>query len=214
LFAPTDERREQLLAGIIQQADSLMRILTTILEIGRSEALTSRKQFAWFDAGQLVEELAEMYEPVADEAGANLVLHVARDDLAVNGHRQLLAQALSNLIENALSYGVSGGEIGLRALREGDRLALTVTDRGPGIPEQNRDEARRRFRRLDTSRSQEGAGLGLALAEAIAHLHGGELLLGDCNPGLSATIEIPIQPDAPGKRDLAPVRSVAQVSPK
>ncbi|HWI77050.1 MAG TPA: HAMP domain-containing sensor histidine kinase [Sphingomicrobium sp.] len=214
LSAPSDERREQLLAGIIQQADSLMRILTTILEIGRSEALTSRKQFAWFDAGQLVAELAEMYEPVADEAGASLVLQPTRDDLMVNGHRQLLAQALSNLIENAINHGASGGEIGLAAVRDGDRVALTVTDRGPGIPEAERDEARRRFRRLDSSRSQEGAGLGLALAEAIAHLHGGELLLGDCKPGLRATIEIPIQPDAAGKRDLAPARREAQVSPK
>jgi signal transduction histidine kinase len=130
--------------------------------------------------------------------------------LKVNGHRQLLAQALSNLIENAIKYGASGEEIGLGATRSGDRLALTVTDRGPGIPEQNRDEARRRFRRLDTSRSLEGAGLGLALAEAIAHLHGGELLLGDCKPGLSATIEIPIHPDQSKKRPLAPGRRVEQ----
>lgn len=189
------EQREQQLAGIIQQADSLMRILTTILEIGRSEALTSRKQFAWFDAGDLVAELAEMYEPVAEEAGASLVLHRPRGDLKVNGHRQLLAQALSNLIENAIKYGASGGEIGLRAIRDGDRLDLAVSDSGPGIAESNRDEAKRRFRRLDSSRSLEGAGLGLALAEAIAHLHGGELVLGDCNPGLSATIEIPVQPE-------------------
>jgi signal transduction histidine kinase len=204
LTAPSAERREQLLAGIIQQADSLMRILTTILEIGRSEALSSRKQFAWFDAGDLVDELAEMYEPVADDAGAQLVLQRPRGNLKVNGHRQLLAQALSNLIENAIKYGASGGEIGLGAARKGDRLALAVTDKGPGIPEQNRDEARRRFRRLDTSRSLEGAGLGLALAEAIAHLHGGELVLGDCEPGLSATIEIPVHADQPVKPVLAP----------
>ena len=214
LTAPTEERCEQLLAGIIQQADSLMRILTTILEIGRSEALTSRKQFAWFDAGELVDELAEMYEPVADDAGAHLVLRRARANLKVNGHRQLLAQALSNLIENAIKYGASGGEIGLGAARKGDRLALTVTDRGPGIPEHNRDEARRRFRRLDTSRSLEGAGLGLALAEAIAHLHGGELLLGDCAPGLSATIEIPADPQPQGKAALAPGRGEEQVHSK
>ncbi len=194
LTAASREQREQLLAGIIQQADSLMRILTTILEIGRSEALTSRKQFAWFDAGQLVAELAEMYEPVADEAGAVLVLHRPSGDLNVNGHRQLLAQALSNLIENAIKYGAAGGEIGFRAVRSGDRLELVVSDSGPGIAESNRDEARRRFRRLDSSRSLEGAGLGLALAEAIAHLHGGELLLGDCKPGLSATVDIPVLP--------------------
>ncbi|MGN6154815.1 MAG: ATP-binding protein [Sphingomicrobium sp.] len=206
LTAESPERSEQLLAGIIQQADSLMRILTTILEIGRSEALTTRKQFAWFDAGELVAELAEMYEPVADEAGASLVLHRPRGELAVNGHRQLLAQALSNLIENAIKYGASGGEIALGAVRDDGQVALTVSDRGPGIPEQNRDEAKRRFRRLDSSRSLEGAGLGLALAEAIAHLHGGELVLGDCNPGLRTTIEIPVHPAPRDKSALAPVR--------
>jgi signal transduction histidine kinase len=211
LATKSDEQRELALANIIQQADSLMRILTTILEIGRSEALTTRKQFAWFDAGQLAAELAEMYEPVADDAGATLVLKRPKGDFSIRGHRQLLAQALSNLIENALKYGASGGEISLSVHRDGERLGVTVADRGPGIPQQHREEARRRFRRLDSSRSLEGAGLGLALAEAIAHLHGGELVLGDCRPGLSATIEIPVtKPGELADRALASRPLLAQ----
>lgn len=185
------EQRDQHLGSIIRQADSLMRILTTILEIGRSEALVSRKQFSWFDARELVSELCEMYEPVAEEAGASLKLSQGKGDYKVHGHRQLCAQAISNLIENAIKYGASGGRIDLGVSEADDRLTISVTDHGPGIPEAQRGEARLRFRRLDSSRSQEGAGLGLTLVESIAHLHGGELSLTDARPGLRAAIDIP-----------------------
>ncbi len=191
LVAKSPEHRDHLLGNIIQQSDSLMRILTTILEIGRSEALASRKQFAPFDAYQLIAELSEMYEPVAEEAGAALVLRERNGDFTVNGHRQLCAQAVSNLIENAIKYGASGGSIMLDVSRSDGRLAMSVADSGPGIPDAQLGEAKLRFRRLDSSRSLEGAGLGLTLVEAIAHLHGGQLSLADARPGLNATIEIP-----------------------
>ncbi len=191
IAADSPEQRDQHLASIIRQADSLMRILTTILEIGRSEALVSRKQFSWFDGRELVSELGEMYEPVAEEAGASLKLSAGTGDYKVHGHRQLCAQAVSNLIENAIKYGASGGRIDLGVSEADGRLTISVTDHGPGIPESQRGEARLRFRRLDSSRSQEGAGLGLTLVESIAHLHGGELILTDARPGLRAAIEIP-----------------------
>jgi signal transduction histidine kinase len=191
IAADSPEQRDQHLASIIRQADSLMRILTTILEIGRSEALVSRKQFSWFDGRELVSELGEMYEPVAEEAGASLKLSAGTGDYKVHGHRQLCAQAVSNLIENAIKYGASGGRIDLGVSEADGRLTISVTDHGPGIPEAQRGEARLRFRRLDSSRSQEGAGLGLTLVESIAHLHGGELILTDARPGLRAAIEIP-----------------------
>ena len=101
------------------------------------------------------------------------------------GHRQLLAQAISNLIENAIRYGASGGEIRVRVEPGERQIRIEVADRGPGIPAERREEARRRFGRLDSSRSDEGAGLGLALAESIAHLHDGKLLLEDNKPGLA-----------------------------
>ena len=188
--------REQHLTTLVQQADALMRILTTVLEISRSEARTGRNQFAWFDVGELGAELVEMYEPVAEEAGAALTL--ARPNGPVPtyfGHRQLLAQAISNLLENAIRYGSSGGEIALRVSDGPAALDVAVSDRGPGIPTELRQEARRRFGRLDSSRSAEGAGLGLALAESIAHLHGGQLMLEDNGPGLVTTIHLPRNAD-------------------
>lgn len=192
---PTEQ--EELLGSVIRQADSLMRILTTVLEISRSEALTGRKQFAWFDVGELAAELAEMYDPLAEERGATLVYDRPAWPVPLFGHRQLLAQAISNLIENAVRYGASGGEIRVRVEPSERTIRVEVADRGPGIPPEKRDEARRRFGRLDTSRSDEGAGLGLALAESIAHLHSGQLLLDENRPGLLTVLVLPVHAEPP-----------------
>ena len=190
--ASDPKEQEELFGSVIRQADALMRILTTVLEISRSEALTARRQFAWFDVGELAEELTEMYDPLAEERAAGLAYDRPAWPVPLFGHRQLLAQAISNLIENALRYGASGGELRIR-VEPGERvIRIEVADRGPGIPPERREEARRRFGRLDTSRSDEGAGLGLALAESIAHLHNGQLLLEDNKPGLLTALILPV----------------------
>lgn len=189
--ADAREQEEQL-GSVIRQADSLMRILTTVLEISRSEAQTGRRQFAWFGVGDLADELAEMYEPLAEERGATLVYDRSAWPVPLFGHRQLLAQAISNLIENAIRYGTSGREIRMRVEPSERDIRVEVADRGPGIPPERRDEAVRRFGRLDTSRSEEGAGLGLALAKSIAHLHNGQLLLEDNKPGLLTVLVLPV----------------------
>ena len=190
--SPDASEQEELLGSVIRQADSLMRILSAVLEISRSEALTGRKQFNWFDVGELAAELVEMYDPLADEGGARIEYDRPSRPVPLFGHRQLLAQALSNLVENAIRYGSSGREIQV-SVGPGERLIqVEVADRGPGIPAERRAEARRRFGRLDSSRSDEGAGLGLALAEAIAHLHEGQLKLEDNGPGLRTILELPV----------------------
>ena len=190
--AADPKEQEELLGSVIRQADSLMRILTAVLEISRSEALTGRKQFSWFDVGELAAELAEMYDPLADERGASLEYDRPPRPVPLFGNRQLLAQAVSNLVENAIRYGSSGGEISVRVEPGERQIRVEVGDRGPGIPAERRHEARKRFGRLDSSRSDEGAGLGLALAEAIAHLHEGRLKLEDNAPGLLTVLELPV----------------------
>jgi signal transduction histidine kinase len=184
--------QEELLASVIRQADALMRILTAVLEISRSEAQTGRKQFAWFDVGELAAELAEMYDPLAEERGARLEYEPPARPVPLFGHRQLLAQAVSNLVENAIRYGSKGGEISVHVTPGEKQIRIEVSDRGPGIPTDRLPEARRRFGRLDSSRSDEGAGLGLALAEAIAHLHEGELIMQDNQPGLLTALQLPV----------------------
>jgi signal transduction histidine kinase len=188
------EEQEELLGSVIRQADSLMRILSAVLEISRSEALTGRKQFNWFDLGELGAELTEMYEPLAEEAGVAIEYDRPARPVPLFGHRQLLAQAVSNLIENAVSYGAEGGEIRIDVKSNGKTMRIEVADRGPGIPAERRSEALRRFGRLDSSRSKEGAGLGLALAGAIAHLHDGTLVLEDNSPGLRTALDLPLRP--------------------
>ncbi len=125
----------------------------------------------------------------------------------LHGNRELISQALANLVENAIKYGkpvaaaqplsagavvgVDAKEILIEARRDGDQVLLSVTDHGPGIPEADRKHAVERFVRLEASRTQPGSGLGLSLASAVATLHGGELRLGDAHPGLTATLAIP-----------------------
>jgi signal transduction histidine kinase len=186
--------QEELLNSVVRNADALIRILSTVLEISRSEALTGRNQFSWFDVSELGAELAEMYDPLAEERGAALRFDRPTRPVPLFGHRQLLAQAISNLVENAIRYGSTGGQIDVR-VRPGDKqIRIEVADRGPGIPLERRQEALKRFGRLDSSRSDEGAGLGLALAQAIAHLHDGELLLEDNQPGLLIVMQLPVHP--------------------
>jgi signal transduction histidine kinase len=207
--AETSEPKEQeeLLGKVIRQADALIRILSAAIEISRSEAQTGRNQFSWFDAGELAAELTEMYEPVAEEAGAELRYAMPGRPVPLFGHRQLLAQAISNLVENAIRYGATGGAIEVAVDRSDGKVLIEVGDHGPGIPAELRSEARKRFGRLDASRSDEGAGLGLALAEAIAHLHDGELKLEDNQPGLLTMLELPIHAGAGEAKSRQPATS-------
>jgi len=186
--------QEELLNSVVRNADALIRILSTVLEISRSEALTGRNQFSWFDVSELGAELAEMYDPLAEERGAALLFDRPKRPVPLFGHRQLLAQAISNLVENAIRYGSAGGRIEVRVRPGEKQIRIEVADRGPGIPLERRQEALKRFGRLDSSRSDEGAGLGLALAQAIAHLHDGELLLEDNEPGLLIVMQLPVHP--------------------
>jgi signal transduction histidine kinase len=191
--------QEELLGRVVRNADALIRILTTVFEISRSEALTGRNQFAWFDIGELAAELVEMYDPLADERGASLRYDRPNRPVPLFGHRQLLAQALSNLLENAIRYGHGGGRIDVRVQPGEKQIRIEVADHGPGIPPDRREEALRRFGRLDSSRSDEGAGLGLALVQSIAHLHDGELLLDDNRPGLLTTLRVPVHTARPSR---------------
>jgi signal transduction histidine kinase len=193
-LATDDEaQRDVLLSGVLAEADALSRMLATLMEIGRSESMAGRKSFAPIDPAILVAELAEMYEPLAEEAGVRLVARIPAELPVLIGHRQLLAQALSNLVDNALLHGAGGGRVTITAgIGDGGTMRLSVADAGAGIAAADRAEALRRFGRLDTSRSRPGAGLGLSLVSSVAHLHGGTLQLEDAGPGLLAILILPL----------------------
>jgi signal transduction histidine kinase len=188
------------LAAIGAEADALLAMLDNSLEISRAEAGIGRDSFAEMDLAAMVHELADMYEPLAEDAGVRLAVG---GDAAVpaRAHRQLLGRALANLIDNALRYGAAGQRIELTAEATGDGARLSVADHGPGIPAGSRREALRRFGRLDAARGLQGqrlqgAGLGLSLAAAVARLHGGTITLSDNRPGLKVAIDLPAVPAA------------------
>ena len=172
------------------EADALQGMLSTALQISRAEAGIGRDRFVSVALDELLGELEEVYGPVAEDNGFTFVLDVELDQ-RVMIHRELMAQALSNLVDNALNYAHGGKQIRLGARRTGDQLVICVSDDGPGIPEDRRMEALRRFGRLDPSRHIAGSGLGLALAEAAARLHGGRIELDDAHPGLIVNMILP-----------------------
>lgn len=187
--APTPAQRDAALAGLTAETDLVMRMLTVLLEISRSEAVT-RDALVTLDPAGLIEEIADLYAPVAEDAGLRFALDIQPAPPA-RLHRELLSQAIANLIDNALRHAGQGGEIALSLSSADGALRITVADRGPGIAPADQDRARSRFGRLDSARSLPGAGLGLALVDAVARLHGGRLELADNDPGLIAAIVIP-----------------------
>jgi signal transduction histidine kinase len=186
------------LEGTIEDSEGLIRTFNALLMIARAESGQARDDMSEFDAAEIAHDVGELYEPLAEQKG--IALKVEADTPAkVKGNRELVSQALANLVDNAIKYTeprdlVANGatpEIVVRALSEGDRILLTVADSGPGIPEADRGRVVERFVRLEQSRSQPGSGLGLSLASAVARLHGGDLTLEDNHPGLISVIALP-----------------------
>ena len=182
----------------IEESDALMRTFNALLMIARAESGHARGDMTEFDAAEIARGVGELYEPLAEEKGLALRVE-APEAVTVRGNRELVSQALANLVDNAIKYAVpdkqaadgSQPEILVRAYGEGDRAVLAVMDNGPGIPQADRGRVVERFVRLEHSRSQPGSGLGLSLASAVARLHGDELHLEDNGPGLKAVIALP-----------------------
>jgi signal transduction histidine kinase len=195
------------LESTIEESDSLIRTFNALLMIARAESGQARDNMIDFDAAEVAHSIHELYEPLAEDKG--LTLGVEADEATVHGNRELISQALANLVENAIKYGEPAGaaakgadgaeakpdnrppDILIESRRADHGIEFSVTDRGPGIPEADRQRAVERFVRLEASRTKPGSGLGLSLASAVATLHGGELRLSDAHPGLRATLAIP-----------------------
>lgn len=181
----------------IAEADQLLATFTALLSIAQAESGTLREAFEPVRLGELAEMLGDLYGAVAEETGLHLEVD-RKADATVSGNRQLLSQALANLLDNAVKYTPEGGRITLsvRNGANGAGPALSVADNGPGIPPEHREEVLRRFVRLEQSRSSPGNGLGLSLVNAVARLHGATLTLCDNDPGLRIEIMFPRDRDA------------------
>ena len=198
--AKSGQEFRQVLEQTIEESEGLIRTFDALLMIARAESGEVRDGMAEFDAAEVARDVSELYEPLAEDKGLTLEVDV-KQHAAVKGNRELVSQALANLVDNAIKYaapaekaaGAVNGASGIRVTAEAepDQIVLTVSDHGPGIPTADRSRVLDRFVRLEQSRSQPGSGLGLSLVSAVARLHGGELKLEDNAPGLRARIMLP-----------------------
>lgn len=172
----------------IEEADRLLETFSALLRIAQVEAGTQKSAFAPFDISALLKSLGETYEPVAEDSDRALDIKV-EDGAMLTGDRQLIAQLISNLLENALRHTPEGTRVSLGLRRQGDGFEIEVADNGPGIPASEHDKVFDRFYRLDRSRSTSGSGLGLAMVKAIAGLHGLTIRLEDAKPGLRVVLQ-------------------------
>jgi len=177
----------------IRDVDGLLATFNALLSIAQLEAGARRGDWELLDAGVLANDVAELYQPLAEEQGDTLTADIEAG-LVLQGSRELLSQALANLLDNAIKYTPRGSRIRLSAVRVDEALELCVADDGPGIPAEARERVLERFVRLDASRHQPGSGLGLSLVRAVARLHRATLQLDDNHPGLKVTLRFPLSP--------------------
>jgi signal transduction histidine kinase len=171
-------------------AETMIGTFNALLDIARAEAGSDRAAFEPVDLAKLCQDLAELYGPLAEDKGVRFE-HSCPTDVKVLANQHLLAQAIANLLDNAIKYTPPGGAVRL-SIEHGPRgPSIAVVDNGPGIPADQRERALERFVRLDATRSTSGNGLGLSLVNAVAKRHGVRLVLDDNHPGLAVRLEFP-----------------------
>ena len=191
-----DSHKAALEANIVE-ADNLLTTFNALLSIARAESGQMREGFQDTDLVALARDIAELYEPIAEDVGGNLSLNAA-GEVIVRADRQLVAQAMTNLLDNAIKYGRnrhSGVPVITISVNQpngaGHGGVLEIADTGAGISVQDRERVKGRFTRLDESRSEPGSGLGLALVDSVMKLHNGQFTIDDANPGLVAKLLFP-----------------------
>lgn len=189
---------EEALGQALEDTDGVLKTFGAVLSIARLQAAGQAPDQVVFDPAELAADLAELYEPTCEDKGLDFDAELTRD-LQVRGNREFLAQALANLLDNAVKYTPAGGAIMLRVRRRSSgEVEYSITDTGPGVPDEDRARVVERFVRLENSRSEPGSGLGLSLVAAVAEAHGGRLELsegpgkvGEMGPGLRVALILP-----------------------
>ncbi len=190
-----EEAYREGLEHTIEKADELIKTFNSLLLVARLEAGALEGNAERFDIGRVVRDVAELYEPVAEERGMQLAVNVGAGP-EFTGNRQLIVQAVVNLIENAIKYSgkpgtATDGAISIDLVNRAAGVEIAVADNGPGIAPEDRERVLKRFVRLEKSRTEPGTGLGLSLVQAVARLHGGYVRLEDNRPGLRVVLTLP-----------------------
>lgn len=192
---PDESAYRKTLDQAIADTDAILGTFNALMSVAMAEAGVGRAEMTDVDIVEIARDALELYEPLAEEKGQRLSF-VAEGPAIVRGQRQLLAQAVANLLDNAVKYSPAASPVGLDVKKDADRIYLRVFDNGPGVLAKDRDRVLGRFVRLDASRSTPGSGLGLSLVAAVAKLHGAALSLEDNTPGLRVTIAFPAREEA------------------
>jgi signal transduction histidine kinase len=187
------EMREKALETVIAESDRLIRTFNALLMIARVEAGAPSGALSEIDISEIVADVAELYGPVAEDAGIAIDADIEQG-VTLRANRELIGQAMVNLLENAVKYArpdEGEGRITIALEQDADVVRIVVADNGHGIPEADRRRVLERFVRLEESRSEPGSGLGLALVNAVARLHAGSFRIDDNKPGVRAVLELP-----------------------
>lgn len=185
------EEYQETIEQTIEDCTGLLNTFNTLLSIAQAESGVAREALESIDLAEITDELAELYHIVAEEKGL-LLKWEKPTAIFVNCRRQALAQAISNILENAIKYTPAGGAIVITLQPTDAGPKLMISDTGPGIPEKDRKRVLERFQRLDNARTQPGNGLGLSVVKAIAKLCNAELVLDDNKPGLIVELRFPL----------------------
>jgi hypothetical protein len=189
--ASDEEGSDALISDAVRQLDEVLSLFSAILRVAEVESGETRRFFGPVDLTALVNEVGESYAAAFEDQGRTL-LWSAEPALKVAGDRELLAQAIVNLLENAQRHTPAGTVVRLTATSSGTAASVRVADDGPGVPNPDLGKITKRFARLESSRNTPGHGLGLSLVSAVARLHDGHLILSNVRPGLSASINLPL----------------------
>jgi signal transduction histidine kinase len=188
-----------LVGDAIVELDGLLTTFSSLLRISRIEMRDRTAAFRRLDLAEIAREVVDLFDPTAEEAAVRLRLHDS-GPAPVVGDRDLLFDAIANVIDNAIKHGGSGDEVTVAVERGRGGPVFSVADRGPGIPRDECNHVLRRFYRLERSRHSPGNGLGLSLVAAVANLHGARIEMADNAPGLKVALHFP-DPDEGDPRD-------------
>ena len=188
---PTSENYKNSIQEVIQDIDIVINTFNSLLAISRVESGSLSLDKEKIDINKMLENVIDLWEPLAEEREI-ILINQCDQDVQLEGNRNLLSQAISNLIDNAIKYGPNGNKINVGAKLEKDNVILWISDNGPGIPDSDKERVLERFTRLDISRNTQGTGLGLSLVNSSIKFHKGSISLLDSNPnGLIVKLELP-----------------------
>jgi signal transduction histidine kinase len=194
----SEQERQAAIAAAYAEGHRLKQTFETLIDIARAETGLSREAMRQTDLAELVADMVDLFEPLAEDRGVSLVGKT--EPVTMLAHRALLGQAIGNLIDNSIKYARADGAIDVSLKKTPTGAEIIVADNGPGIPDEERLIAVQRFQRLARDADAPGTGLGLSIVSAAAHLHGGRLRLEDNAPGLRAVIELNDAPADQPKR--------------